>query len=101
MFADADALSPLDDDPLAAHSQARYLETAGLADASGDPALDAARSELLGAYEGLEVEEANLYTVERLDPLPEPGEAVDEANRLIEEKFAPITTGLKPDDIKI
>ena len=101
VFADADALSPLDDDPLAAHSQARYLETAGLADASGDPALDAARSELLGAYEGLEVEEANLYTVERLDPLPEPGEAVDEANRLIEEKFAPITTGLKPDDIKI
>lgn len=101
VFADADALSPLDDDPLAAHSQARYLETAGLADASGDPALDAARSELLGAYEGLEVEEVNLYTVERLDPLPEPGEAVDEANRLIEEKFAPITTGLKPDDIKI
>lgn len=101
VFADADALSPLDDDPLAAHSQARYLETAGLADASGDRALEAARSELLGAYEGLEAEEEHLYTVERLEVLPEPGEAVDEANRLIEEKFAPITTGLKPDDIKI
>lgn len=101
VFADADALSPLDDDPLAAHSQARYLETTGLADVSGDRALDTSRSELLGAYEGLEVDEENLYTVERLDPFPEPSEAVDEANRLLEEKFAPITTGLKPDHIKI
>lgn len=101
VFADADEQSPLDDDPFAAHSQTRYLETAGLADASGSPALDTARAELLQAYAGLELADSHLYTVTRLDPLPEPSEAFEEASQLIEEKFAPITSTLTPDNVKL
>lgn len=101
VLAEADAVTPFDDDPLAAHAQTRYLETAGIADASGVPSLQAARTDLLDVYDGFEVDESRLYTVDRLDPLPEPGEAIDEVSRLIEEKFAPITSNLKPDDIKI
>ncbi|PPF45298.1 hypothetical protein C5B85_06845 [Pseudoclavibacter sp. AY1F1] len=91
VFADADAVTPLDDDPLAAHSQARYLETAGLADASGDHTLDSARADLLGAYEGLEVAETNLYTVERLDPLPGADEGAQELVERLEQQFGAVT----------
>lgn len=101
VVADADALAPMGDDPLAAHSQTRYLDTAGLADASGDQALERARAELLDAYEGFELEETTLSTVSRLNPLPDRDAALDEANRFLEEKFAPITSNLEPDDIKL
>ncbi|WP_424466543.1 alpha/beta fold hydrolase [Pseudoclavibacter helvolus] len=101
VIADADAVTPLDGDPLAAHSQARYLETVGHADASGDRTLDSAKATLLEAYSGHRLEETNLYTVERLEPLPEVTEAIDDLNQLIEEKFAPITSTIEPENLKV
>ncbi|PPG38104.1 hypothetical protein [Pseudoclavibacter sp. RFBA6] len=98
---DADAVTPLDLDPLAAHSQARYLDTAGLADASDDRALASVRADLLEAYDGLQIAETNLYTIDRLDPLPGMDERPEDLVERIEQQFAAVTEEIENGPIEL